>query len=400
MGFGDRETVSVIGGGHAYGKAHGACPSDEADAEGFCNGGTSWTDKLTSGLEVTWTEAPTTWTNLYFQHLVNLNFTETESPAGALQWEPTDPNAPDIDMMTSDLALYLGDPAYKELVLQYASDLDAITTDFGASWYQLMARDMGPRSRCLGDELPADLQPWELDYNFPTMDMGSLPDFILVRSSIQGIIDEDSSNIQLFSDLAKECASTFRATDQRGGCNGAAVRFAPQSEWEQSTSANTATALSNLETVKTAFPDVTYADLIVLAGITAVEAAGGNPVAFCPGRSDAEDGAKSEGLEYTVWNNKTYDSIVYNIENTGMSLAEGVALQASPVDGVLTHEYFVNLQASDPENDLFQAELGDVVNQFIADNDYFLASYADGFNYMITADMFDGPTGNACEGVD
>ena len=316
-----------------------------------------------------------------------------------MQWAPTNADAPDIQMMTTDLALYLGDPEYEKLTLQYASDIGTLTADFGEAWYQLMSRDMGPRTRCLGDELPEQLQPWEVAYNFGPLVMDNLPDYVPVRTAIQQAIDADSSNIDLFSNLAKQCSTTFRATDYRGGCNGAAIRFAPQSEWQQSIDAFTTSALANLEPIKASFPDVTYADLIVLAGITAVEAAGSNPIPFCPGRFDAESGEKSEGLEAQIWNGKVYDSLVYNIDSKGLTLAEGIALEATPVDGVLSNQFFVDLMASDPENVLFEAEVGDVVDQFMADNDYFLASYAAGFNYMITADLFDGPTGNACEGV-
>ncbi|KAL7467767.1 hypothetical protein ACHAXS_009331 [Conticribra weissflogii] len=140
MGFDDRNTVSVIGGGHAFGKCHGACAKDEASSEGFCNGITDWEHKFTSGLELKWTTTPTTWTNMYFQNMFSFNWTNVTSPAGAIQFVPEGENVPDIGMLTTDLALAFGDDEYTKLSREYADDLDALTTDFGKSWYQLMTR--------------------------------------------------------------------------------------------------------------------------------------------------------------------------------------------------------------------------------------------------------------------
>ena len=135
-----------------------------------------------------------------------------------MQWKPVGEFPPDIGMLTTDLALGMGDPDYEKLSREYAESKDAITTDFGTAWYQLMSRDVGPRSRCLGDELPS-VQPWE-----ESIALGPLtalkPNYIPVRSAIQASIDEEPSNIAAFATLALNCASTFRASDYTGGCNG------------------------------------------------------------------------------------------------------------------------------------------------------------------------------------
>lgn len=395
MGFDDRHTVAVTGGGHAFGKAHGACMSTEGP--GFCPSGNTWEDKLTSGLEVVWTTAPTTWTNQYFNNIFNYNWTKVTGPGGAEQWKPADEGAPPIGMLTTDLALSQGDPEYEKLSRAYAADLDLITKDFGEAWYQLMARDVGPRSRCMGDELPAEMQYWETSLYFGPLSSTSDIDYIKVRSAVQESIDADQGSLSAFANLAMMCASTFRHTDYSGGCNGAAIRFSPQIDW--ASSAGASDALAKLEPIKKLFPDVSYADIIVLAGQTAIEAVGGKPMPFCGGRADAEDGAKSELLEPRLWNNDEYASFLYNTNNKGLSLMEGVALLATPKDGstTLSNQFFVDL---DPSSIYLQDDIGSIVEEFVADNDKFLTEYAKAFTYMVTADLFGGPSANACQGVD
>jgi catalase (peroxidase I) len=144
------------------------------------------------------------------------------------------------------------------------------------------------------------------------------------------------------------CGSTFRHTDYTGGCNGVAIRFSPQIDWPSSEGASD--SIERLDPIFQDFPSVSAADIIALAGLTAVEAAGGKRMPFCGGRVDAEDGAKSEGLEPRIWNNDEYQSALYNMGNTGMSLSEGVALLATPKDGstTLSNKFFVDLKAQDP----------------------------------------------------
>jgi len=202
--------------------------------------------------------------------------------------------------------------------------------------------------------------------------------------------------------------------------SGAAIRYSPSIDWPENESASSSLAL--LEPIKTEFPDITWSDLIVLAGQTAIESAGGLPMPFCGGRVDADNGDKSLGLEDRIYNDNDYTSILYDITNKGMSIAEGVALfatpnplypsflydsetaterQANPNDPYeLTNQFFVRLKNTEEGSAMLTGEFADVVNEFINDNDYFLEQYAKAYNYMVTADLFNGPTKNACEGVD
>jgi catalase (peroxidase I) len=405
MGFGDRATVATIGGGHAFGKCHGAC---EQATPGFCPSGQTWEDKRTSGLELVWTTTPTTWGNFYFTNMFAYNWTNFTGPGGALQWKPEDEGAPDIGMLTTDLAL-INDPEYEKISREYAADNDLLTSDFGKGWYQLMSRDMGPRSRCLGDELP-ELQEWESKLAKPRS--SELPDYIPIRSTIQAAIDSNPEHVAAFASLAMACSSTFRATDYRGGCNGARIRFQPESEWPENVRLNTAGALDLLEPIKEAHPDISYADLIVLAGQTAIEHAGGRKMNFCGGRTDDDSGADSEGLAPMLFNNNTYASVVYRFANQNLGMEEGVALFATPCNGnitTLSNQYFIDLSAGDNQNGLLgcyenesvllEGDLKPIVDDFAADNDLFLEAYARAWNYMATSDLFNGPQNNACEGV-
>jgi catalase (peroxidase I) len=339
-------------------------------------------------------------------------------------------------MFTTDLALAYGDDAYEELSREYADSFDNITRDFGIAWYQLMSRDMGPRSRCLGDELPPT-QYWE------QKDLDQLstkkPNYIPIRTAIQSSIDKTPVNAPSFADLAVMCASTYRTSDYQGGCNGAAIRFPPSIDWPSN--ANARSYLALLDPIKEEFPEISWSDLIVLAGQTAVESMGGLPMPFCGGRVDASDGSKSMGLQPRIYNNNTHDSVMYDMANTGMSLAEGVALFATPVplqastgdDSIMVAEqrqvdlnqdlllspnlyslnssnypkleayyYHTDYLYSYPnlkQEDVLTGDLAVIVTEFKRDNAYFLEQYAKGWNFMMTADMFDGPTANACQGV-
>jgi catalase (peroxidase I) len=452
MGFDDRQTVSAIGGGHAFGKCHGPCTKDAvidkcADVPWGSHYGrdrelhhdidqtyhdtcsqhcpapdgnttlTSWKQKMTSGLEVVWTSHPTSWDNEYFTALVDYEWVPYDGPGGHMQWEIKGGDGPDIQMLTSDVTLYMSnDSVYTALSMEYAASLDNLTRDFGQSWYQLMSRDMGPRTRCLGTELPP-MQSWE-EFDPPLST--DLPDYVPIRAAIQKSIDDEPSNVAAFATLAINCASTFRASDYRGGCNGAAIRFPPSIDWEENE--GTSGFLKLLEPIKDEFSDISWSDLIVLAGQTSIESSGGIATPFCGGRSDADDGKKSVGLDFRIFNNNIYDSIMYNIANMGMSLSEGLALTATP-DSInwlsmtgagnttisdssgdtytLSNQFFVNLMDSDDDvvTDWFKGEFIPIAEAFVDDNGYFLDQYAKAFNYLVTADLFDGPTKNACQGV-
>jgi len=460
MGFGDRMTVAAIGGGHAFGKSHGPCKDkdtinicndkeatlggrrrklddidtkEESSCHKFCPNPVtnsteppySWEQKFTSGLEVVWTRDPTSWDNEFFRNILFYNWTDYKGPAGHLQWKPSGDFSPNIQMFTTDLALAEGDPEYRKLSEEYANSLTNLTRDFGMAWYQLVSRDSGPRSRCLGDELPP-IQPWE-ERRGPVVPLSTnKPDYVPIRAAIQKSIDETPSNVAAFSTLATQCASTFRTSDYIGGCNGAAIRFPPSIDWK--TNKGASDYLKLLEPIKDEFPQITWSDLIVLAGQTAIESSGGKAMPFCGGRADSDNGLKSDGLEPRIFNNNTYHSILYNIANKGMSLAEGVALMATPdpefatLNDVneditaatnraanlttdlytLSNQFFVNLKELSSSGDgaeWFMDDIAEISEEFIQDNEYFLDQYAMAYNYMMTADLFDGSTKNACQGV-
>jgi len=228
-------------------------------------------------------------------------------------------------------------------------------------------------------------------------------DFVPVRTAIQDILDADAANIRTLANLAYRSATTFRATDYRGGANGARIRFAPENEWE--VNAGSADALALLEPIKASYPDVSYADLIVLAGQVAIEAAGGNAMSFCAGRVDAVDGKGSDGLEPRTYAPSAVISIRDNNNVRGLTPEEGVALFAMPgADGFLSNAYFSNLKAGDvgsfseDELALLDTEFSDIVDMFADDNAKFLEMFESAWNHLMTADRFDGPLANYCAG--
>ena len=395
MGFSDRETVSLVGGGHAFGKCHGACMDPPCgkgtDMEGIGN------NTFTSGFEGPWTTQPTTWTNEYFQNMFGFEWTLITGPGGNPQWEPStgsnDTMAPDIMMLTSDLAL-VEDEAYKVLSEEYASDISSLETDFMNSWYRLTTADMGPVSRCIGDNIPPAKEFQSPLPDAPT----SKPDYVPVRAKIQQLIEDDQSNSAAFVNLAYQCASTYRATDYKGGCNGARIRFSPESDWDEN-SGSTAT-LTTLDAVKADFPDVSMADIIVLAGQTAIEDSGMKKMNFCGGRVDADNANGSEILAP-----RHYEPAVVSIRDDmqvkGLTAKQGVALAGRHA---LSNQFYKDLLAGDGdfadyELALLEMEFKVIVEEFASDEDSFKNEFASAWNYMMTADRFDGPFDNACDGV-
>merc|ERR1712232_253512 len=286
MNFNDTETVALIGGGHAFGKPHGACLNPP------CGNGIG-SNTYTSGFEGPWTTTPTTWTNKYFNSLFNFKWNLVDGPGGHIQWVPE--NGPDVIMLTADIAL-ASEENYTKISKEYASDISILEHDFKHAWYKLTTQDMGPRSRCIGDNIPPpQLFQNPLPLKATARDMNEdASSYIDVRSKIQELLETDPGNSVSFVHLAYQCASTYRDTDYRGGCNGARIRFPPESEWE--INQGTAEILSTLSEVKDMFPDVSMSDIIVLAGQTALEDAGFKSMKFCGGRADAEDGQGSEVL--------------------------------------------------------------------------------------------------------
>ena len=318
MAMNDEETVALIAGGHTFGKCHGAGPAShvgpEPEAAGIEEQGFGWIsnfrsgkggDAISSGLEVTWTQTPTKWSNFYFENLFKYEWVLTKSPAGAHQWvakdaEATIPDAADPSkrhlptMLTTDLSLRF-DPAYGKISRRFLEHPDQFADAFARAWFKLTHRDMGPRARYLGSDVPAEVLIWQDP--IPAVDHPLIGD-AEIKSLKTKILGSGLTVSELVA-TAWASASTFRGSDKRGGANGARLRLAPQKDWEVNQPAELAKVLQALEGIQKEFnasatggKKVSLADLIVLGGCAAVEAAakkGGHAVKvpFTPGRMDA-----------------------------------------------------------------------------------------------------------------
>jgi catalase-peroxidase len=314
MAMNDEETVALIAGGHTFGKTHGAGPATHVGVEpeggAIEDQGLGWlssyetgrgTHAITSGLEVTWTTKPTTWSNEFFDHLFGFDWELTKSPAGANQWTPkngagagTVPDAHDPSkrispsMLTSDLALRM-DPAYEKISRRFHANPDQFADAFARAWFKLTHRDMGPKERYLGSEVPAEVLIWQDP--IPPAHHKQLKDKD-IKTLKEKILASGLSVSELIS-TAWASASTYRGSDKRGGANGARIALSPQKDWEVNQPAQLAKVLAKLAKIQKAFDKkVSLADLIVLGGVAAVEKAakkGGHDVKvpFTPGRADA-----------------------------------------------------------------------------------------------------------------
>ncbi|MFM0318215.1 catalase/peroxidase HPI [Paraburkholderia nemoris] len=317
MAMNDEETVALIAGGHSFGKTHGAGPADNVgpvpEAADLENQGLGWkssfgtgkgADAISSGLEVTWTTTPTKWGNGFFENLFKYEWELTKSPAGANQWVAKDagetiPHAFDASkkqrptMLTTDLSLRF-DPVYEKISRRFLANPDQLADAFARAWFKLTHRDMGPRVRYLGPEVPAEELIWQDP--IPAVDHALVNDQD-VASLKQKILASGLSVSQLVS-TAWASASTFRGSDKRGGANGARIRLAPQKDWAVNQPEQLAKVLKVLEGIQSEFngaqsgKKVSLADLIVLAGSAGIEQAAKNgghqvTVAFSPGRADA-----------------------------------------------------------------------------------------------------------------
>jgi catalase-peroxidase len=318
MAMNDEETVALIAGGHTFGKTHGAGDATlvgpEPEAAPIEEQGLGWKsrfgtgkgdDTITGGPEVTWSQTPTTWSNRFFENLFNNEWELTKSPAGAYQWKAkggaaTIPDAHDPSkrrvptMLTTDLSLRL-DPAYEKISRRFYENPDQLADAFARAWYKLTHRDMGPRPRYLGPEVPAEVLLWQDP--IPAVDH-PLIDEQDVAALKAKILASGLSVSQLVS-TAWASASTFRGSDKRGGANGARIRLSPQKDWDVNQPAQLATVLQKLETIQKEFnasqsggKKVSVADLIVLGGGAAIEKAAKDAghdvkVPFTPGRMDA-----------------------------------------------------------------------------------------------------------------
>src|SRR5512143_3222921 len=320
MAMNDEETVALIAGGHTFGKTHGAGDAklvgSEPEAAGIEQQGLGWKssygsgkggDAITSGLEVTWTTTPTKWSNNFFGNLFGYEWELTKSPAGAHQWQPkggagagTIPDAHDPSrrhaptMLTTDLSLRF-DPAYEKISRRFMENPDQLADAFARAWFKLTHRDMGPRARYLGPEVPAEELIWQDPIPAVNHKLIDAQDV----ASLKGKILASGLSVSRLVSTAWASASTFRGSDKRGGANGARIRLAPQKDWEVNQPAQLAKVLKTLEGIQGAFNSaesggkkVSLADLIILAGCAGVEQAmkkGGHEgtMPFTPGRADA-----------------------------------------------------------------------------------------------------------------
>jgi len=321
MAMNDEETVALIAGGHTFGKAHGAAPSaqyvgPEPEGASLEEQGLGWKntfgsgkggDAITSGLEVTWTTTPTKWSNEFFENLFRYEWELTKSPAGAHQWvakraagAATIPDAHDSSrrraptMLTTDLSLRF-DPTYEKISRRFLEHPDQFADAFARAWFKLTHRDMGPRARYLGLEVPAEELIWQDPIPAGYHKLIDEKDI----ASLKGKILASGLSVSQLVSTAWASASTFRGSDKRGGANGARVRLAPQKDWDANQPAQLAKVLETLEGIQSAFngaqaggKKVSLADLIVLAGCAGIEEAAKNAdvevtVPFAPGRMDA-----------------------------------------------------------------------------------------------------------------
>ncbi len=321
MAMNDEETVALIAGGHTFGKAHGArkpddCVGPEPAAAGLEEQGFGWTNKcgkgnaedtITSGLEGAWSVNPIAWTTQYLDNLFAYEWVQTRSPAGAIQWIPSDgqaanlvPDAHDPSkrhapiMFTTDLSLKF-DPSYRAISKRFQENPEEFELAFAKAWFKLTHRDMGPRTRYLGSMAPSEVLIWQDPV--PAVDHA-----LIDAQDIAGLkskVLESGLGISELVSTAWGSAASFRATDMRGGANGARIRLAPQKDWEVNNPDQLAKVLKTLEGIQQDFnaaqkggKKVSLADLIVLGGAAAIEKAAGNAghdiqVPFTPGRTDA-----------------------------------------------------------------------------------------------------------------
>jgi len=464
MNMNDRETVALIGGGHAFGKAHGACPAgpgpspieDPANSwPGLCGTGKG-EDTFTSGFELPFTSRPTQWDNEYFQNLVRYEWRVLTGPGNHNQWEPVveDGMPPvaisadgtheqPVNLLTSDVALMWADEKYKAIVTEFAEDMEAFDLAFEQAWYKLTTRDMGPVSRCNNADVPP-AQPFQYPLPSPPAD---LPDFKLVRAQVEEVLANAEEATGWLTRLAWQCSNTFRSTDYLGGCNGARIRFSPQKDWP--VNINVENAIELLRPIKEIHGEnLSWADLIVLAGNTALENAGGKHFAFCGGRTDAADGLGSEFLYPKIIGNfseslvqlKDYISILGLTQREftallGVGYAVGDSsdcdglfcrrdsFQGTPsVSSSLSNIFFKTLLSESwaaytipaTGKQMFRAEGKDLLilgtdymfrtdaellaisQDFAADNDLFLTEARAAWTKLAIADRFEGPTDNLC----
>ena len=401
MAMNDEETVALIGGGHTFGKTHGAAPEShkgpapeaaDLEAQGLgwiSNFGTgSAGDAIGSGLEVTWTQTPVQWSNYFFENLFKYEWVRTRSPAGAIQWEAKDAEAiiPDPHdpsrkrtptMLTTDLSLRF-DPVYERISRRFLENPQAFAEAFARAWFKLTHRDLGPRSRYLGPEVPQEELIWQDPV--PAVDHPLIDDADVAALKVS-VLATGLTVSDLVS-TAWASASTFRGGDKRGGANGARIRLAPQKDWEVNQPERLVRVLSALELIQRKFNQeasdnkrVSLADLIVLAGNAGVEraakAAGYEvTVAFVPGRTDASqkqtDAASFSGLEPAADGFRNYQQagLTAPVEMVLIDRAQQLTLTAPELTVLIGGLRAININVDGSTHGVFTDRPGVLTNDF------------------------------------
>ena len=446
MHMNDTETVALIGGGHAFGKTHGACASPP------CGTGKG-ADAVTAGFEGPWTTTPTTWSNGYFTNLLANEWEKHVGPGGHWQWKPAgsalkapapfeDPakfpeGTQDVMMLTSDVSL-TKDPSYLAIAKTFAASPEALDVAFSHAWYKLMSRDMGPHARCIGDLVPPP-QPFQLA--LPPAPAAGSYDVAAASAAIRSSIDKSPYNAALFSRAALGCATSFRQTDYNGGCNGALIRFEQSHKLERNAPLFLAKSIATLAPIKEQFgAGLPWADLIVLSGHVAIETVLGEALPpFCPGRADAP-AFPTEVLQpaHPAYNFKEVKDAKETQTLLGLTTREFVALSgllhamtmpsagdiAAECEGFLHNvahmygercqlasvgqAYFKNLLSGGAAGDgvitgeaalLEDATYKSVVQEFGAADGQplFVDAVVSAWMKLANADRFDGPLKNACD---
>ncbi|HEF4760775.1 TPA: catalase/peroxidase HPI [Pseudomonas putida] len=400
MAMNDEETVALIAGGHAFGKTHGAGPADnvgpEPEAAGLEQQGLGWkssfgtgkgADTITSGLEVTWTDTPTKWSNRYLEILFGFEWELTKSPAGANQWKPKngagagtipdafDPNKRrDPTMLTTDLSLRF-DPIYEPISRRFLQNPDQLADAFARAWYKLIHRDMGPLSRYLGPEMPSEELLWQDP--IPKVDHALVNDADV--AALKSKIQASGLSVSQLVSTAWAAASTFRGSDKRGGANGGRLRLEPQKSWAANQPAQLADVLSKLEGIQKEFNSggkkISLADLIVLAGCVGVEQAAKNAgqtvtVPFSPGRMDAsqeQTDVESFGfLEPIADGFRNYLKTRYRVsaEHLLIDKAQLLTLTAPEMTALIGGLRVLDTNVGQTAHGVFTARKGELTNDF------------------------------------
>ena len=363
-------------------------------------------DAVTSGFEGPWTKHPTKWDNDYFKYLMEFEWEAWQGPGGHYQWRVKGDNGPqapaadpasvamqDIMMLTTDIAL-ITDDEYKEYVKEFAQNATAFAETFAYAWYKLVTRDVGPVTRCVGPNVPP-AQHFQHPLPDPPAKLANMDKVAKDLHKLMKDADE-----RMFVRLAWQCASTFRATDFQGGCNGARIRFPPGSEWP--TNAGLSEPLELLEPIKEKYGEsLSYADLIVLSGNVGAELMGAPKMKFCAGRTDDKNG---KGWKHLKYGNDEYpatvDAMIELYERRGQTAQEFVALSFANYNSTKKLRQVLDepTQGGVLEEGLrYYPELRYWADYYVAaGNKEFRHAFAKAWTKIMNADRFDGPLGNIC----